>query len=112
MGDQCDKCKPFFVGDPRNNGECISCNNYCFGHSDLCVAKDVEGMSKNSSRSDLEKDLTEGPFEDAICLFCANKTEGSRCESCVSGHFRGSNTATDPCRACECNGHGDTCDPS
>lgn len=112
MGAQCDKCKPFFVGDPTNNGECVSCNEFCYGHSDLCVSKRLFDKTKNASRSELERDLVEGPYYDPICLFCANKTEGTRCESCVSGHFRGSTTITEACRPCECNGHGDTCDPS
>lgn len=73
--------------------------------------------------------LTEGPKENARCIRCANLTVGDRCEKCISGkkcccdlnkwwvtfvfagNFRGSEKFEDPCKPCNCHGHGDTCDP-
>lgn len=111
MGEQCDKCKPLFVGNPKNNGQCVPCLQYCNGHSDICVAQDAEPPVKNMTRSELESYLTEGPMSDAVCLRCANKTDGNQCEGCILGNFRGSDNLQDACRPCECHGHGDICDP-
>ena len=36
MGARCEFCRPFFVGDPRNGSKCVSCSDYCNGHSDFC----------------------------------------------------------------------------
>lgn len=79
---------------------------------------------------DLKKlTMTEGPKENAKCIHCANLTAGDRCEKCIngkyinkicfpilnvfliSGNFRGSENLWDPCKPCNCHGHGDTCDP-
>lgn len=111
IGEQCERCKPLFVGDPKNNGECIPCQEYCNGHSDVCVHRNSDVIIKNMTRIKLEKYLSEGPLNDAICLRCDNRTDGDRCETCISGHFRGSENNRDVCRPCECHGHGDTCDP-
>uniref|UniRef100_A0A1B0CSP3 Multiple epidermal growth factor-like protein 8 n=2 Tax=Lutzomyia longipalpis TaxID=7200 RepID=A0A1B0CSP3_LUTLO len=111
MGAQCEKCQRFFVGDPRNNGECVPCIDYCNGHSDLCVMKSSDAHVFNLTRNELEKYLTEGPTLDAVCLRCDNRTDGDRCEGCITGHFRGTENHRDACRPCECHGHGNTCDP-
>jgi multipile epidermal growth factor-like domains protein 8 len=111
MGQQCDKCRPLFVGDPKNGGECVPCHVYCHGHTDLCVAREMEPMAKNMSRTELQIKLLEGSLDDAICLKCGNNTDGDRCDTCILGHFRGTAISTDICRICECHGHGDVCDP-
>lgn len=110
IGKHCEKCDKFFVGDPKNNGKCVSCLNYCNGHSDTCVAELLDGYL-NLSRIELEKVLSEGARSNAICLNCANETDGSSCETCLNGFFRGTTNLNDGCRKCQCNGHGDTCDP-
>ncbi|XP_065078697.1 multiple epidermal growth factor-like domains protein 8 [Ochlerotatus camptorhynchus] len=111
LGTQCEKCMPFFVRDPRNNGECIPCSDYCYGHTDLCVAKNMEQVVKNMSRVELTSYLIEGPQSDAVCLRCENFTDGDRCDTCIPGYFRGATIASDLCRPCQCHGHGDMCDP-
>lgn len=111
IGDQCEKCKPLFVGDPRDNGECVPCFDYCNGHTDICVANDAEPTVKSMTREFLESNLKEGPKTDALCLRCQNNTDGDRCETCIVGHFRGTDNHREICRPCECHGHGDTCDP-
>ncbi|XP_065347637.1 multiple epidermal growth factor-like domains protein 8 [Cloeon dipterum] len=87
-GPQCEKCKTNYVGNPANNGRCVPCVEFCYGHSSTCVE------SINS----------------AVCLHCDNHTSGDRCQVCVNGHFRSTDSLLDPCRPCECHGHGDTCD--
>ncbi|XP_058056317.1 multiple epidermal growth factor-like domains protein 8 [Anopheles bellator] len=107
MGPQCDKCLPLYVGDPRNGGECVPCLEYCHGQTELCMAREQDPAGNGSRRSP-----TEGPLSDAVCLACGNHTDGDRCETCVPGYFRRSATvAGKPCWPCECNGHGDMCDP-
>ena len=39
QGDQCEKCQPFFVGEPSKG--CVSCLEFCHGHSDTCIAAEV-----------------------------------------------------------------------
>lgn len=112
IGAQCDKCQPLFVGDARNNGECVPCLDYCNGHTDICVARDtIDTVVRQMNRTELERYLSEGPMEDAICLRCANNTADDQCEGCVDGTFRGSEDYKIACRPCQCHGHGDSCDP-
>ncbi|XP_055593040.1 multiple epidermal growth factor-like domains protein 8 [Uranotaenia lowii] len=111
LGAQCEKCMPFFVRDTRNNGECIPCSDFCNGHTDLCIGKDMEQTVRNMTRNELINILKEGPQSDAVCLRCGNYTSGDRCDSCILGYFRGATMARDPCRPCQCHGHGDMCDP-
>lgn len=111
IGAQCDKCRPLFVGDPRDNGECVPCLDYCNGHSDVCVARDTDAVNMMLNRAELENLLDEGPPSDAVCLRCANQTADDRCEGCVTGHFRGTEDLRSICRPCQCHGHGDACDP-
>lgn len=110
IGKQCEKCDKFFVGDPKNNGKCQSCFDYCHGHSEICVA-DFREEFRSMSKSQLAGVLTEGAKSKAVCLKCMNNTNGSRCDSCLSGYFRGSANLRHVCKKCECNGHGDICDP-
>uniref|UniRef100_A0A182QTX8 Multiple epidermal growth factor-like domains protein 8 n=1 Tax=Anopheles farauti TaxID=69004 RepID=A0A182QTX8_9DIPT len=111
MGPQCDKCLPFFVGDPRNGGACVPCAQHCNGQTDVCIARDQEPTMRNMSREEIKRLVTEGPLVDAICLGCGNYTDGEQCETCVPGYFRKSATPGKACSPCECNGHGDMCDP-
>lgn len=37
MGPQCDKCRPLFVGNPADNGQCVPCLEYCNGHTRICI---------------------------------------------------------------------------
>ncbi|CAH0556746.1 unnamed protein product [Brassicogethes aeneus] len=106
MGAQCEKCKPLFVGDPKDGGECIPCLEYCNGQSHVCVDN-----STSIDIVDYTSIIKEGPKKNAYCLHCSNLTTGSKCDECIPGNFRGSEDLTDPCRPCDCHGHGDTCDP-
>lgn len=103
IGKQCENCDKFFVGDPKNNVKCVSCLDYCYGHSDTCVPEFNESYS-NFSRAQLETILVPGARKNAICMFCANKTDGPRCETCLTGYFRGTTNLNDGCRKCQCNG--------
>ncbi|GBP44981.1 Multiple epidermal growth factor-like domains protein 8 [Eumeta japonica] len=109
MGAQCEKCKPMFVADRNENGQCIPCSTYCHGHTSVCTTDslDLPPASNNKDSDDLYR---EGGSR-ARCVRCANNTDGPRCERCIEGYFRGSEDFNDPCRPCECHGHGDTCDP-
>ncbi|XP_049864899.1 multiple epidermal growth factor-like domains protein 8 [Pectinophora gossypiella] len=114
MGNQCEKCKPNFVGDPTDNGQCIPCSVHCHGHTTICTndMSEVAPTSRDVSSADLEDYYREtGSNARARCVRCANNTDGPRCERCIEGYFRGSEELRDPCRPCECHGHGDTCDP-
>ncbi|XP_018320718.1 multiple epidermal growth factor-like domains protein 8 isoform X2 [Agrilus planipennis] len=113
LGAQCEKCQPLYVGDPTNGGKCTSCLEYCHGHSPICVddnSTDPE-PPEDLELEDVARFLKEGPKDSARCLRCTNYTKGIRCDECIEGNFRGSDDLTDACRTCECNGHGDVCDP-
>ncbi|XP_043238778.1 multiple epidermal growth factor-like domains protein 8 [Amphibalanus amphitrite] len=114
MGDQCEKCQPFFVGEPSKG--CVSCLEFCHGHSDTCIAAEVAARYNVSelrqmSRSELKQLVAEGARHDAVCLECKHNTLGSRCEQCQPGFFRGSESPDKHCRPCRCHGHGTLCDP-
>ncbi|KAJ8956844.1 hypothetical protein NQ318_014258 [Aromia moschata] len=112
MGDQCEKCKPLFVGDPADGGSCIPCLEYCHGHSSICVDNSTDlDPDDYIDHEYLRENLKEGPKANARCLRCENLTSGSRCDDCIVGNFRGSEDHRDRCRPCDCHGHGDTCDP-
>lgn len=110
MGEQCEKCQPLFVGNPREGHACQPCLDYCHGHSDICVAYDADPAVFNMTRSELERILPEGPAHNATCLKCGNHTAGDRCDSCLRGYFRGSDDLAKECRPCQCHGHGNVCD--
>jgi multipile epidermal growth factor-like domains protein 8 len=111
IGKQCEKCDKFYVGDPRNNGKCHSCLEYCNGHTDSCVGESqLTDSLRNLTKLELGLILTEGA-RSAVCLGCGNFTSGRRCETCLEGHFRGTSNLNEACRKCECNGHGNACDP-
>ncbi|XP_049313887.1 multiple epidermal growth factor-like domains protein 8 [Bactrocera dorsalis] len=110
-GAQCEKCKPLFVGNPKEGHECVPCLAYCNGHSDVCLAQDSDPAHFNMTRAELEEVLQEGPESNATCLRCANSTAGDRCDTCIVGYFRGSEDHHKACRPCQCHGHGNVCDP-
>lgn len=106
-GAQCEKCEKFYV---KKNGKCESCNSFCNTHSNVCVASDLKDF--NGTIEELDEIVHEGPLSsDAVCLNCGNFTSDQRCDNCLRGYFRGSTILTEPCRRCNCNGHGDNCDP-
>lgn len=112
MGAQCEKCKPLFVGDPADGVVCVSCSDYCHGHSSICVDNSTEiDTGDYIDYEFLNKTLKEGPKANAKCLRCGNLTSGARCDDCIKGNFRGTENHRDACRPCDCHGHGDTCDP-
>lgn len=106
-GEQCEKCEKFYV---KKDGKCESCSSFCHGHSNICVSSDMKDFIGTSE--ELDEQVTEGPLaEDAVCLNCGNFTSEKQCDKCLRGYFRGSSIPTDACRRCNCNGHGDICDP-
>ncbi|XP_073988408.1 multiple EGF like domains 8 isoform X2 [Rhodnius prolixus] len=113
QGPTCNRCKPLFVGDPTDNGVCVPCEEYCNGHTDICVNDTIQDLNfiVEFTREELEKALGEGPTIKAKCINCANKTTGDKCEECIVGNFRGSEDHRKPCRPCECHGHGHICNP-
>lgn len=97
QGSQCEKCKPNFVGDPTDNGQCIPCSVYCHGHTSACTNDVDVSLVRDISSADLEEYYREGAAK-ARCVRCANNTDGPRCERCIEGYFRGSEDFRDPCR--------------
>jgi len=45
-----------------------------------------------------------------VCQNCANNTKGERCQHCIQGYFRWTDSPWDGCEPCFCNNHGDMCD--
>ena len=84
---RCELCAPGHM--PTEGGSFVSCREFCHGHTDTCV-QEGEGYT---------------------CVDCGNGTTGARCDTCAAGHWRGSRSLLLPCKQCDCNGHGDTCDP-
>lgn len=115
MGQQCEKCKPLYVGNPADNGQCVPCLEYCNGHTKYCINDSMtvpDPYSVDKIPIDkLSKQLVEGPMAQAKCIKCDNNTKGDKCGECVTGYFRGTEDLRDVCRPCECHGHGFTCDP-
>ncbi|CAH0390198.1 unnamed protein product [Bemisia tabaci] len=109
VGPQCEKCKSYFVGDPTNNGECVPCVDYCNGHTHVCINDSITSFPFGPDG--LEALLAEGPTMHARCVECANNTTGAKCDTCVEGFFRETDDLREPCRPCECHGHGSICDP-
>ncbi|XP_042899680.1 multiple epidermal growth factor-like domains protein 8 [Parasteatoda tepidariorum] len=116
FGKQCQKCKPLYVGNPINGGQCVSCYQYCNTHSGLCFSSDLSNItasliSNQSYIDDLVEKLVEGPIDNAFCIDCRNNTQGKRCNDCIPGYFKAGEHVEDGCRPCECHGHGDMCNP-
>ncbi|XP_075954415.1 laminin subunit gamma-3 [Anarhichas minor] len=93
VGDDCQRCHPFYqdrpwaraTGDSAN--ECLKCN--CSGRSDDCVF-DMEQYRSTGSGG--------------RCVSCRANTDGPHCERCRENHFRTS--AEEPCLPCNCNING------
>lgn len=108
QGDQCEKCKPNFVGDPVNNVQCVPCSTYCHGHTSICTSdvdaaptsRDVGGLAEPEEYRDIYRDISAATK--ARCARCANNTDGPRCEKCIEGYFRGTDDYRDPCRPWVC----------
>uniref|UniRef100_T1JFI7 Multiple epidermal growth factor-like domains protein 8 n=1 Tax=Strigamia maritima TaxID=126957 RepID=T1JFI7_STRMM len=120
QGKQCDKCKVLFIGNPRNNDKCISCNDYCNGHAKVCVEEEYYNITAQILASEAAEfsnltdllSIHEGASAEAVCVLCRNNTRGNRCELCQPGFFRTTeNNPQEACRPCECQGHGNSCDP-
>ncbi|VVD02143.1 unnamed protein product, partial [Leptidea sinapis] len=80
MGSQCEKCKPNFVGDPTDNGQCIPCSVFCHSHTSICT---TEGDVNSADIEEYYRDA--GGAAKARCVRCANNTDGARCERCIEG---------------------------
>lgn len=114
--------RPFFVGDPSNGGHCVPCLEFCNGHSQFCYHIDHFNGTPTSQlyaedsrwpQFTLAKQLeTErGPLAaEAVCVNCGQMTIGKKCDHCKLGYFGGAANGQSDCKACNCNGHGDTCD--
>lgn len=87
VGNQCEMCAPLYVGDAKNNGECVACIDYCHGHTDLCVDRDSNITVKSMNQNELLATLTHGPVHDALCLKCHNQTTDERCEGNLKFFF-------------------------
>ena len=85
-GETCQECSLGFV---KSEEHCVSCMDYCLGHTNTCIQSEVNHTCSN----------------------CRNGTTGPRCDKCLPGTYRVSGSLRDQCVKCDCNGHGDTCDP-
>ncbi len=129
MGEACQHCRPGFVGNPANGGECVPCLDYCSGKTADCFPKralrasylisnsqfssvsdpSISLRSEMSLRLLREKQET-GMLPDVdepVCVNCDGHTVGLRCEHCAHGYYVDSSSF---CKPCECNGHGSVCD--
>lgn len=63
QGPQCQRCKPLFVGDPTDNGECVPCIEYCNGHTHVCINDSIADFpfTPASPLSEIILHLGEGP---------------------------------------------------
>lgn len=99
MGEQCEKCKPLFVGNPVNRERCTPCFEYCNEHTHICVDENSTDPDPypNMTLAEMQSYLRIGPAGKARCIRCGNRTVGTKCDECVPGNFRGS---TDPKVSC------------
>lgn len=104
MGARCEKCKKWYV-KTGENGECVKCSKFCYGHTDICVPHNYTNVvnveTEDLSRESLDGYFTEGITGSAMCLNCQNLTAGNRCDSCVAGFFRETANRMEKCRPCE-----------
>ncbi|XP_033641193.1 multiple epidermal growth factor-like domains protein 8 [Asterias rubens] len=110
QGPNCEKCLPFFIGDPADGGTCVPCSTYCHGNSEICITEENYNLSRDAGLSldvdNLESFFPIGAVQDAICVNCRNFSAGNMCETCIDGYFKNE----DVCQPCQCNGHWDRCD--
>eukprot|EP00111_Clytia_hemisphaerica_P016497 TCONS_00048912-protein len=117
QGAQCTRCKPLFVGSPRDGGSCQTCQHFCNGNSDICLyqtqQQEVERLGISNNRSALLEWITEnvgdGPKfpSEAVCLMCGKLSSGETCDECVEGYYK--DKKSNVCVKCNCNGHGNVC---
>ncbi|XP_078593005.1 multiple epidermal growth factor-like domains protein 8 [Branchiostoma floridae x Branchiostoma japonicum] len=118
QGRQCEECKPFFVGNARNNGTCIPCEEYCHYNSHVCVSRymlplmeDYPQLFSGRNRTQTSELVVKGSdMDDAVCVNCQNFSDGERCENCLVGYFPQEHNDRSVCTKCHCNGHGSICD--
>lgn len=123
QGPLCQECKPFFVEYAINGTQCLPCKDFCNGHSDVCFSSDslaqIHGNNTESNYSISYSEISQiidlhkfpGPKNTkALCYNCLHNTEGDRCDSCVTGFFKTSESIIGGCIPCHCHGHGDVCD--
>lgn len=86
-GAQCEKCKPLYVGDPSDGGQCVPCSEYCFGHTSVCVGENSTEPDppEDMDFEELAEYLKIGPKGNARCIRCNNRTAGNRCDECITG---------------------------
>ncbi|GFS15989.1 multiple epidermal growth factor-like domains protein 8 [Elysia marginata] len=110
QGQFCHECKPMFVGNAKNGGECIPCLEFCNGHTNTCMTLD-ESVRPVHMFDYLS--FVQGPRPNqAVCKSCQHNTTGNKCQDCTLGHFRrGTDSKTKPCQPCHCHGHSFECDP-
>ena len=39
QGSSCQECQPFFVGSGINGGQCVPCEVFCHGNSQICMSE-------------------------------------------------------------------------
>lgn len=96
QGPNCAKCKTFYVGNPTNNGACISCSDYCNAHTSICLSQEHYNkwcngtIGPNFDPEKLKQEIIEsgvesGPVNVAFCCGCSNNTTGDTCNDCFPG---------------------------
>ena len=112
------------MGDPRNGGRCVPCLEFCNGHSEFCYhidhfngtptsqlyAEDSRWPQFTLDPEQLETEERGPRAEEAVCVNCQEMTIGKMCDHCKLGYYGGAANGQTECKACDCNGHGDTCD--
>jgi len=120
QGNHCEQCRPRYVGNPRDGGQCKSCHEFCNTHSNICISKEEIDIplpqnidiTTQLNPGEIGSLSTRGPEDEqeATCLQCQDNTTGYQCEKCMRGYFRNSDTLEEGCQPCECNGHSAVCD--
>ena len=66
MGESCEFCRPFFVGDPRNGSKCVPCLTYCNGHSEFCFGQSLINNSTTTPGSLSQLTLSSDDLEKVV----------------------------------------------
>eukprot|EP00111_Clytia_hemisphaerica_P019561 TCONS_00057683-protein len=119
-GENCQRCKPGYIGSPQHNQQCISCQEFCHGKSNICVTSNSYNFWKGIIENDnlrpyqviklLSDAMALNPSipNEASCLYCKDGRYGHRCQlSCGKGYYR---TKDKGCKRCSCNEHATQCD--